>query len=140
MIKYRWVILSLLLFATTINYKLPENHKKVDQEELAYIKSDQDFSPASAENKISHLQLIKHRETWAVVVGKLLADPIWWFYIFWGASFLNKKFGINIDQYAKIQEIILRLPETGIIPELFGLITYKKTSGKHAQNPDVSES
>ncbi|MEF8811291.1 MAG: hypothetical protein V5A47_10240 [Bacteroidales bacterium] len=58
MIKYRWVILSLLLFATTINYKLPENHKKVDQEELAYIKSDQDFSPASAENKISHLQLI----------------------------------------------------------------------------------
>ena len=89
-----WIVLWL------INYKLPENHKKVDQEELAYIQSDQDFSPASAENKISHLQLIKHRETWAVVVGKLLADPVWWFYIFWGASFLNKKFGINIDEIA----------------------------------------
>ncbi|MFP4622174.1 MAG: MFS transporter [Bacteroidales bacterium] len=83
-----------------INYKLPEHHKKVDQKELDYIKSDRDFSPVASENKISQKQLMKHRETWAVVVGKLLADPVWWFYVFWGASFLNKKFGINIDEIA----------------------------------------
>jgi len=25
-----------------------------------------------------------------------MSDPVWWFYLFWGAKFLNKKFGIEI--------------------------------------------
>ena len=31
------------------------------------------------------------RGTWAIAVGKFIADPIWWFYLFWGAKFLNEK-------------------------------------------------
>jgi ACS family hexuronate transporter-like MFS transporter len=27
-----------------------------------------------------------------------MADPIWWFYLFWGAKFLNEKFGLNLKE------------------------------------------
>jgi ACS family hexuronate transporter-like MFS transporter len=31
-------------------------------------------------------------------VAKFMADPIWWFYMFWGAKFLNAKFGLNLKE------------------------------------------
>lgn len=34
----------------------------------------------------------------AIAVAKFMADPIWWFYLFWGAKFLNEKFGVNLKQ------------------------------------------
>ena len=27
-----------------------------------------------------------------------MTDPIWWFYLFWGAKFLNGKFGLNLQE------------------------------------------
>ena len=27
-----------------------------------------------------------------------MADPIWWFYMFGGAKFLNEKFGLNLKE------------------------------------------
>jgi ACS family hexuronate transporter-like MFS transporter len=33
---------------------------------------------------------------WAILVGKFIADPIWWFYLFWGAKYLYAKFGLDL--------------------------------------------
>jgi MFS transporter, ACS family, hexuronate transporter len=34
-----------------------------------------------------HLQRLllplRRREAWAIVIGRSLTDPIWWFYVFW---------------------------------------------------------
>jgi hypothetical protein len=30
--------------------------------------------------------LLKYRQTWAVVAGKVMTDPVWYFYLFWGAK------------------------------------------------------
>jgi ACS family hexuronate transporter-like MFS transporter len=35
-----------------------------------------------------------------VALGKLFADPVWYFYLFWGAKFLNSKFGIELKGLA----------------------------------------
>jgi len=40
------------------------------------------------------------RQTWAIVVGKLLADPIWWFYLYWLPKFLDAKYGVKLAQVA----------------------------------------
>ncbi len=78
------------------NYKKPENHKSVSEKELTYINSDSE--PEAQDNKLSWKAILPHRGTWAIAVGKFIADPIWWFYLFWGAKFLNEKFDVNLKE------------------------------------------
>jgi ACS family hexuronate transporter-like MFS transporter len=83
-------ILCWLLF-----YKKPDYHNLVSKDELDYINSDSQYETAE---KVSWLVLLKTREVWGICVGKFLADPIWWFYMFWGAKFFNGKFGLNLHE------------------------------------------
>ena len=84
-----WIIFWLLF------YRKPEKHKLVTKEELNYINSD-----ITTENieKIKWSVLLRSREVWGICVGKFMADPIWWFYLFWGAKFLNGKYGLNLQE------------------------------------------
>ncbi len=77
-------------------FQKPEHHKKVSAKELAFINSD-----SGSEEKMEKLPwkaILPHRGTWAIAVGKFIADPVWWFYLFWGAKFLNEKFGVNLKE------------------------------------------
>ena len=97
-VAFLWTVpISVIwLFLWSRNFKKPENHKRVSGKELAYINSDSD-----SEEKIEKLPwkaILPHRGTWAIAVGKFIADPVWWFYLFWGAKFLNEKFGVNLKE------------------------------------------
>ena len=85
-----WVILWLKYF------RKPEHSPNVSTEELQYINSD------SSENenteRVGWKDILPHRGAWAIAVAKFMADPIWWFYLFWGAKFLNEKFGLNLKE------------------------------------------
>lgn len=78
------------------NMKNPADHPRVSQEEAAYIESDS-VEEQSA-NKASWKDILPHRGTWVIALAKFIADPIWWFYIFWGAKFLYAQYGINLRQ------------------------------------------
>lgn len=43
---------------------------------------------------------LKERKTWAVVIGKSLTDPIWWFYVFWLPQYLSDNRGFSLKQIA----------------------------------------
>ena len=89
-ISILWVLLWLKYF------RKPEQSLNVSAEELQYINSD------SIENenneKVGWKDILPHRGAWAIAVAKFMADPIWWFYLFWGAKFLNAKFGLNLKE------------------------------------------
>jgi ACS family hexuronate transporter-like MFS transporter len=76
-------------------YSKPEQSKKVNSAELDYIQSDTEETETV---KVSYSKLLGKRATWAILVGKLIADPIWWFYLFWGAKYLHAKFGLNLSE------------------------------------------
>ncbi len=46
--------------------------------------------------RVSWMQLLKRREPWAFVAGKLLTDPVWWFLLFWLPKFLSVRYGLNL--------------------------------------------
>jgi ACS family hexuronate transporter-like MFS transporter len=46
------------------------------------------------------LPLLKRRETWAVVIGRSLTDPIWWFYVFWLPQYFSDTRGFSLKQIA----------------------------------------
>lgn len=77
-----------LLALWRLYYKHPSEHPRLSREELAYLNSDHDEG-ADREKKWSWLTLIKYRQTWAFVAGKVFSDPIWWFYLTWLPDFFN---------------------------------------------------
>ena len=78
-------------------YQRPEDHRGISQEELAYIRSDpQEVEPP----KVPLRKLIDHRETWAIALGRLFTDPIWYVYLFWIPDFLSRRFGLSLQAMA----------------------------------------
>jgi ACS family hexuronate transporter-like MFS transporter len=86
----------LWIVAWTLMYRSPQEHPRVSPSELALIQND----PPDTVIKIRWLELLRHRQTWAFAVGKLLADPVWWFYLYWLPKFLDAKYGIKLSGIA----------------------------------------
>jgi MFS family permease len=101
-----WLIFWLIL------YKKPGENRFTNQAEIDYIEEGE-TEPEQGE--ISWVKLLKHRQTWAVALGKLFADPVWYFYLFWGAKFLNSKFGVDL------KELALPLVSIYVIADLGGI-------------------
>ena len=94
---FLWTLpLSVLWIACWLFfYRKPEKHRLVSRQEIEYINSD---SAVESLEKVKWSTLLKTREVWAICAGKFMADPIWWFYLFWGAKFLNGKYGLNLQE------------------------------------------
>jgi MFS transporter, ACS family, hexuronate transporter len=81
--------LGLILLAFWwLTYYRPEEHPKVSDAELNYIK-DGEVVDTVAPQKLSWAKLLGYRQTWAFAMGKFMADPIWWFYLTWLPDFFN---------------------------------------------------
>lgn len=46
--------------------------------------------------------LLRRRQTWIVFVCRFLADPIWYFYVFWIPEFLTRERGLNLVSMAAV--------------------------------------
>jgi ACS family hexuronate transporter-like MFS transporter len=46
------------------------------------------------------LPILKKRETWAIVLGRSLTDPVWWFYVFWLPQYLSDTRGFSLEKIA----------------------------------------
>lgn len=92
-------------------YRRPEEHPRLSQAELAHIKSD----PPEPTTKISWSRLLPHRQTWAFAIGKFLTDPIWWFYLYWLAKFLDKNYGISLRELSLPVIVIYVVADVGSI-------------------------
>ncbi len=84
---FAWLALWLLL------YRRPEQHPNLSPKELAFIQADDKTEPPA--EKIPWSALLRYRQTWAFFLGKMLTDPVWWFYLYWLPGYLNKERGLT---------------------------------------------
>jgi ACS family hexuronate transporter-like MFS transporter len=73
-------------------YKKPDQHPRVSQAELALINSE----PPEASVKIPWSRLFQFRQVWSYVIGKLMTDCFWWFYLFGAPVFFAERFGTDL--------------------------------------------
>jgi len=92
-------------------YETPERHRNVTPEELAYIRSDEE-EPAV---KLPWVKLLSYRQAWAFAIGKLLTDPIWWFYLYWIPKFLNERHGVSLAKLGPPLIVIYLFADVGSI-------------------------
>ena len=72
----------------------------------------------SARQPVQRLLLVKlfsRRQTWAFIVGKLMADPVWWFYLYWLPKFLDSKYGVKLAQVAAPLIVVYLIADAGSV-------------------------
>ncbi|HUR97069.1 MAG TPA: MFS transporter [Pyrinomonadaceae bacterium] len=82
-----------------IVYDKPESHKWLTGAELAIIKEDETRATGAInEPSPGWMELLRYRQTWAIIAARFLVDPIWWLYITWLPLFLYKVHGFDLKQ------------------------------------------
>ena len=71
-------------------YRSPESHERVSPAELKVILEDREsgIDPARANERLSYSTLLRLPQTWGIVIGKTLSDPVWFFITDWFAIYL----------------------------------------------------
>ncbi|WP_017260004.1 MFS transporter [Pedobacter arcticus] len=90
-----WLIFWLVL------YEIPSKQKRITAEELNLIQNDQNENATSQEiagEKIKWSSLFSMPQTWAFITGKLLIDPIYWFFLFWLPSYFSSTFNLDLTK------------------------------------------
>ncbi|GEJ43924.1 MFS transporter [Chryseobacterium sp. ON_d1] len=78
-------------------YAVPEKAKNLSKEELQYIKSDQ-AEKTEEKTKIPLSELLKYKVTWSFAIGKILTDPIWYFFMFWLPAYFSDVFKMDLTK------------------------------------------
>ena len=86
----------------------PKYHPNITEEERNYILNGQkivndkislednnvdEYNPSTGE-------LIKHRESWGVVIASAAIDPIWWLFVVWIPIYLNGVYDMDVKTIA----------------------------------------
>ncbi|HEU4604274.1 MAG TPA: MFS transporter [Steroidobacteraceae bacterium] len=82
----------------------PEDHPRLKPAELAYIQEGR--VSAGPTVKLPWTALLRYREIWPFLLGKMLTDPVWWFYLFWLPSYLSRERGQNPLESAGLLGVI----------------------------------
>jgi ACS family hexuronate transporter-like MFS transporter len=80
------------LAAWLLYYHSVPAHPKLTPAERAYIK---DGAEEAVGAKVPLTEVLGYRQLWAFALGKMLTDPVWWFYLFWLPKFLASEHGIR---------------------------------------------
>lgn len=77
-------------------YEKPSEQPKLSKAEFDYIHSDNEAE--GNESPVKWSQLFGIKQTWAFIFGKMLTDPIWWFFLFWLPSYFAETFSLDLKK------------------------------------------
>src|SRR2546421_3844922 len=93
---FGWLVLWLLF------YQAPDRHRWLTQEERTLIREGQRTEAAkdSVTTELAEAprwgELLRYRQVWAIVLARLLTDPVWWLYISWLPKYLADARGFSL--------------------------------------------
>jgi len=91
---FLWLIPWLWLYRSD-----PDRHPWLTAEERAHIAD----APAADADKTEAYSpgwggLLRHRESWAVLISRFFLDPVWWLFVSWLPIYLAETFGFDVAQ------------------------------------------
>ncbi|MDF7816291.1 MFS transporter [Runella sp. MFBS21] len=113
MLGFIWLVLWLMFYET------PAKSPKLSKAEYDYIHSDAAEVEADKNDvnkpQVSWFKLLSFKQTWAFALGKLLTDPIWWFYLFWLPDFLQSQYKLSGTEIAIPVALVYTLSTFGSV-------------------------
>ena len=91
-----WLIFWLIF------YEIPAKQKRLSPEELNYITNGNEpetkYMSPGGQIKIKWYKLFTFPQTWALIAGKGLIDPIFWFFLFWLPSYFSSAYTLDLKR------------------------------------------
>lgn len=103
----------LWLIAWWIFYHSPDSHPWLSSKEKAFIHAERE--PETTTARIPLTKLLGYRELWAIALGKMMTDPVWWFYLFWLPKFLFSEHQIRGLQLIPYLTTVYLISDAGSI-------------------------
>jgi MFS transporter, ACS family, aldohexuronate transporter len=95
-IGFIWLIFWLIF------YDIPARQKRLSAAEYSLITNGKNNDPLSGKTKgqakIKWYKLFTFPQTWALITGKGLIDPIFWFFLFWLPSYFSSTFSLDLKK------------------------------------------
>jgi ACS family hexuronate transporter-like MFS transporter len=88
-----WLLLWVAL------YRAPAEHANLGSDERAIIESDRE--PPAPATSVHWTTLLRYPQAWAFFIGKMMTDPVWWFYLYWLNTYLTGR-GLTAMEAAKM--------------------------------------
>ncbi len=86
-----WVIVWLL------SYRRPEQYPHIPPEALAWRRAEAPGAAAGERERPDRWQdLLRDRKVLGIVLARLVADPVWYFYLFWIPEYLKRERGFSL--------------------------------------------
>jgi ACS family hexuronate transporter-like MFS transporter len=79
-------------------YQKPSENKHLLQPERDYIEGDK----PEPVKQLPWLKVMRVKETWAFALGKLLTDPVWFFYLFWLPGYFLETYKSQVGNIAGV--------------------------------------
>ncbi|UFH52734.1 MFS transporter [Spirosoma sp. KNUC1025] len=101
-----------------VGYEIPAKQAKLSKAEFDYIHSDNETTPddvADHGKPVSWGLLLSKRQTWSFVFGKMLTDPIWWFFLFWLQDYFSTTFHLDTKKPNLYLAVLYTLVSIGSI-------------------------
>lgn len=106
-----WVIPWLWL------YRKPEDHPRLTDEERKLILNREHAAEENealpAEGRWNYI--LKRRSTWLLILGRMLTDPVWYFYLFWFPKYLTDARHLSLAEVGRIAWIVYLAADIGCI-------------------------
>tara|TARA_R110000868_G_scaffold21614_6_gene89516 strand:- start:5209 stop:6510 length:1302 start_codon:yes stop_codon:yes gene_type:complete len=80
----------------------PKKHPWITDEERVYILTGQKNQDADEDGDFDEGynpttgKMLKHKESWGVIIASAALDPIWWLFVFWIPIYLNEVYGMDV--------------------------------------------
>jgi ACS family hexuronate transporter-like MFS transporter len=97
-----------------IFYDVPARQQRLSAEERAYIQSGQE-TESDSKTPIRWVKLFTLPQTWALITGKGLIDPIYWFFLFWLPSYFASTFQLDMKKISPELMIVYAATTAGSI-------------------------
>jgi MFS transporter, ACS family, hexuronate transporter len=95
-IGFIWLLFWLVF------YDLPAKQRRLSAEEFNYIQdgkeSELKHDKVSSAVKIKWHKLFAFPQTWVLITGKGLIDPIFWFFLFWLPSYFSSTYELDLKK------------------------------------------
>jgi ACS family hexuronate transporter-like MFS transporter len=95
-IGFIWLIFWLIF------YEIPSKQKRLSAEEYGLItdgtSDDHHIDKTKGPVRLKWYKLFTYPQTWALITGKGLIDPIFWFFLFWLPSYFSSAYSLDLKK------------------------------------------
>lgn len=106
-----WVIPWLWL------YRRPEEHPRITEEERSLILGDPESAAAQDEEPPEGRwrYILKRKETWMLMAGRMITDPVWYFFLFWFPKYLTDARHMTLGEVGRLAWLVYLAADLGCI-------------------------